>query len=176
MNRGRLGNKWPAMAFSVALLACMGVLAYVGFLVWQADGDAEAIRPSLAESSLSPETQAEVFDPEYETSPMPTSTPSSYKKGVTNVQPIFSVPQDEMIAVKAANRDLFWRQPNVWSVGVGLLSDEHGTYTSEVGIVIQVTEKVPDSELPAEDRIPSKIDGVKVQIRVAPKAEFQFWN
>ncbi len=60
---------------------------------------------------------------------------------------------------------LFWRQPNVHGVGEGLFSDGKGGWTETVGIVIDVTEKVDQSTLPLEDRIPECLEGVPVQIK-----------
>ena len=59
---------------------------------------------------------------------------------------------------------LFWRQPNVHGVGEGFFRDENGEWTEASGIVISVTEKVDQSTLPAEDRIPDCLEGVPVQI------------
>ena len=60
---------------------------------------------------------------------------------------------------------LFWRQPNVWSVGEGYFRDADGEWTEIVGIVIIVTKKVDQSVLPPEDRIPDCLEGIPVQIR-----------
>ena len=59
---------------------------------------------------------------------------------------------------------LFWRQPNIFSVNIGFLRDKHGDQTDIWGIIISVTEKVDQSKLPPEDRIPSCMEGVLVQI------------
>ena len=59
---------------------------------------------------------------------------------------------------------LFWRQPNVVSVGEGLLEDENRDATKTTGIVVGVSERTDQSTLPAEDRIPSCLEGVPVQI------------
>jgi hypothetical protein len=40
--------------------------------------------------------------------------------------------------------------------GVGLLRDEDGEFTGEIGIIITVTEKVDQKSLPRRDRIPSR--------------------
>ena len=61
-----------------------------------------------------------------------------------------------------------WRQPNVWSMGPGYILDENGEETREPGITIEVTEKVPQDQLPAEDRIPDRIECVRIQIIEAP--------
>ena len=66
--------------------------------------------------------------------------------------------------------DLFWRQPGVHSVGEGYFRDENGDRIEpEVwGIIIRVTEKVGQSTLPSEDRIPDCLEGVPVQILEEP--------
>ena len=39
--------------------------------------------------------------------------------------------------VNEKSRDLFWRQPNAWGVGVGLIESAPGQYTGEVGIWVK---------------------------------------
>ena len=75
---------------------------------------------------------------------------------------------DKSLAVRKKHIELFRRQPNVWSVGVGFLQDQNGDYTDEVGIVVRVTQLVPQEDLPEIDRIPESIDGVRIQILEAP--------
>ena len=77
--------------------------------------------------------------------------------------------------------DLFWRQPNVWAVKHRLYSvgengdiplevpDGEGGCKRIVGFIIRVTEKVDQSALPPEDRIPDTIEGVPVQIIEVPE-------
>ena len=70
--------------------------------------------------------------------------------------------------------DLFWRQPNVWSTGIGLFNDKNrnfmrvpdgkGGCKMVVGFTISVTEKVDQNTLPPEDRIPNVLEGIPVQI------------
>ncbi len=78
---------------------------------------------------------------------------------------------ERAIAVQDKYEDLFWRQPNVHGFGVGLIMGEDGIYTGEVGIIVDVTEKVPDECLPLEDRIPPVLEGVPVQIVEGPVLE-----
>ena len=68
-------------------------------------------------------------------------------------------------AVRPKYEALFWRQPNVVSVGIGFIKDENGEWTEEVGLVISVSQKVDQNTLPPEDRIPIFVEGVPVQIR-----------
>ena len=64
--------------------------------------------------------------------------------------------------------ELFDRQPNTWRMGPGRILDENGEETGELGIVIRVTEKIPQDQLPAEDRIPDRIECVRIQIIERP--------
>ena len=59
---------------------------------------------------------------------------------------------------------LFWRQPNVFGVGEGIFTDEHGGLLKTRGIVVSVTRKVDQSTLPPEDRIPDCLEGIPVQV------------
>ncbi len=45
-------------------------------------------------------------------------------------------------------------------------------YTGEVGVIVSVTKKVPQEELPVEDRIPAELEGVPIQIVEEPYPEF----
>ena len=75
--------------------------------------------------------------------------------------------------------DLFWRQPNVWSTGIGYfrgewdipleVPDGEGGCKRIVGFIIRVTEKVDQNALPPGDRIPDTIEGVPVQIIEVPE-------
>ena len=77
------------------------------------------------------------------------------------------VTSDEHIHdVRLRHDSLFWRQPNVRTVGEGLLADDNGVYSDTGGIIVKVWERVDQNTLPEEDRIPSCIEGVPVQIRV----------
>ena len=82
-------------------------------------------------------------------------------------------------AILPQYEDLFWRQPNVWSTGIGFFRgdwdiplefpDGEGGCKRVVGFIIRVTEKVDQSTLPPEDRIPDTIEGVPVQIIEVPE-------
>ncbi len=66
--------------------------------------------------------------------------------------------------------DLFWRQPNVISVGEGRFRDADGEPCigpgRKTGIIVRVTAKVNQSTLPVADRIPTTLEGVPVQILI----------
>ena len=66
------------------------------------------------------------------------------------------------------HREKFWRQPNIWGSGPASLLDENGEETEEFGITIYVTKKVPQDQLPPEDRIPDRIGCVRIQIIEKP--------
>ena len=70
---------------------------------------------------------------------------------------------DRIHEVRLKYAPLFWRQPNVHGVGEGYFRKK-GVSTEAVGIVIDVTNKVDQSTLPPEDRIPDYLEGVPVQI------------
>ena len=72
------------------------------------------------------------------------------------------------IEVKNKYREMLWRQPNIYGLGVGLFDDGTGGYTGEVGIKVRVTKLVDQQDLPVEDRIPPFLDGIPVQIIEAP--------
>ncbi len=72
-------------------------------------------------------------------------------------------------AIRPKYEDLFWRQPNVWAVGLGFGEDEDGEIVKEVGFVISVTELVPQRSLPGEDRLPECLEGSPVYIVVEPR-------
>ena len=86
-------------------------------------------------------------------------------------------------AILPKYEDMFWRQPNVYVTSIGFHVDEDG-YDLEVpdgeggckrvvGFIIRVTERVNQSTLLPEDRIPSMLEGVPVQIREEPDG-FEF--
>ena len=71
-------------------------------------------------------------------------------------------------AIRPKYDPLFWRQPNVHGVGIGDIQDGSGEWTGKWGFVVHVTEKVDQSTLPPEDRIPDCLEGVPVEIREEP--------
>ena len=64
--------------------------------------------------------------------------------------------------------DLFWRQPNVFAVSEGRLRDGRGGWLTTKGINISVTTKVDQVTLPTEDRIPSVLEGIPINIVEEP--------
>lgn len=53
---------------------------------------------------------------------------------------------------------------NVVGVGIGLAKVAED-YTQEMALVVMVEKKVPLEELAEEDRIPSELDGVRVDVQ-----------
>ena len=60
--------------------------------------------------------------------------------------------------------DLFWRQPNFHELDHGHFTDENAKWMGVEGIIITVTEKMDQSRLPSEDRIPDCLEGIPIQI------------
>ncbi|MCY3542782.1 MAG: hypothetical protein OXH22_01870 [Chloroflexi bacterium] len=72
---------------------------------------------------------------------------------------------DERIReVRDKYRELFRRQPNYRGNSITYLRDENGEWTEVRGIIVRVNEKVDQSALPVEDRIPDCLEGVPIQI------------
>ena len=63
------------------------------------------------------------------------------------------------------NADRIAAYPNMESVSVAFLWDSDGNRDGTIGIVVWVTELVPDDEIPESLRLPDPLDGVPVQIR-----------
>ncbi len=67
-------------------------------------------------------------------------------------------------------RSLFLRQPHRTLDATGLLRHEGVHPAGTMGIVIHVRERVDQTTLPLEDRIPDCLEGIPVQILEAPHA------
>jgi hypothetical protein len=67
-------------------------------------------------------------------------------------------------AVKVAHEKHLLAKANVVGVGVGL-RQRGGKFTDEVCIVVSVRKKVPSEQLSPDDRIPTQIDGVPVDVQ-----------
>ena len=76
-------------------------------------------------------------------------------------------------AVLDEHRERFLNQPNLVRFGIGHLRDTDGNILwDEIGIFIGVSERVDQSTLPEEDRIPSCLDGVPVQFEIREPIEY----
>ena len=87
-----------------------------------------------------------------------------YSHCVANLREGEEASTAEMLKVRDKYEPLFWRQPNVYTTGVGNFTDEHGEWTDTWGIIVRVTKKVDQSTLPSKDRIPDCLEGVPVHI------------
>ena len=75
--------------------------------------------------------------------------------------------------VYSANKGLFSRQPNLLMVQSGLVGTDLPGGQVRIGLKIHVAEKVPQSKLPPEDRIPCVIDGVPIEVTTDdPSSEY----
>ena len=74
--------------------------------------------------------------------------------------------------VRLANDELFWRQPHVHGVGEGFFPNDDGTWSTDYGISVYVTQVTVQSTLPIADRIASTISGVPVRIIVEPELDY----
>ena len=98
----------------------------------------------------------------------------SIVKGADMTPEIYDADVERARAIRHKYEDIFWRQPNVHGTGIGIIEDENGNATDRAGFRITVTEKVDQSTLPPEDRIPDCLEGVPVQIRGAPAGRLPF--
>lgn len=75
-------------------------------------------------------------------------------------------------AVKEAYTPALMAKPNVVGVGLGLHRAE-GQRTEQIGLVVMVSEKLPEALLAPEDRIPAEIEGIPVDVRVVGEIKAQ---
>lgn len=69
----------------------------------------------------------------------------------------------QAMAVKARHEARLMQKANVVGVGVGF-RERDGKLTDEIALVVNVTRKLPRSQLAPEDLIPNEIDGVPVDV------------
>jgi hypothetical protein len=77
-----------------------------------------------------------------------------------------NLPQEaaRVMEVKRAYEDELLAKPNVVGVGVGFR--ERGSQrTSEIALVVMVTQKLPPDQLSPGDTIPTSIEGVPVDVQ-----------
>ena len=84
-----------------------------------------------------------------------------FREAVSSVRPVMD-----------KYEDLFWRQPNAHGLSIWFLYNDDGRFGDEVGILVLVTEKVPDKDIPGADRIPATLDGIKIQILQASMGRY----
>ncbi len=77
-------------------------------------------------------------------------------------------------AVRREHEDELLSLPNVVGLGIGLRK-RRGRPTGELALVVIVSRKVPSAELAPEERIPSEIEGVLIDVQemgeIRPQAE-----
>ena len=105
---------------------------------------------------------------------LPTEETGSTKYDLPS-RPEIGVLTERARAIRPKYEDMFWRQPNVWGVGIGMMYDERGEWTGKIGFLISVSEPVDENTLPPWDRIPACLEGVPVQFDVAPQPNFDDW-
>jgi hypothetical protein len=66
--------------------------------------------------------------------------------------------------VKARHEASLLAKANVVGVGVGF-REQGGTLTDEVALVVNVTRKLPVTQLSPQDVIPDNIEGIPVDVR-----------
>ena len=76
----------------------------------------------------------------------------------------FQVMTEHVKAVKRAHENELLSKANVVGVGIGFRQIS-GTTTSDLALVVMVSSKLPPAQLSEEDRIPSWIDGVPVDVQ-----------
>jgi hypothetical protein len=60
--------------------------------------------------------------------------------------------------------DILMSKPHVVGVGVGYATQE-GEQTPEIAIVVMVDDKLPEAQLALDDLIPSRLDGIRVDVQ-----------
>jgi hypothetical protein len=81
-------------------------------------------------------------------------------------QPDPNLPQDaaRVMEVKRAYEDELLAKANVVGVGVGY-RERGDQRTSEIALVVMVTQKLPPDQLAPDDLVPSSIEGVPVDVQ-----------
>ncbi|MFN8376812.1 MAG: hypothetical protein U0694_28555 [Anaerolineae bacterium] len=76
--------------------------------------------------------------------------------------------EDELMArittVQQRYADWLMKMPHVVGVGVGFASVQ-GEMSQEVSLVVMVDQKLPEDQLPPDQRIPRQLDGVRVDVQ-----------
>jgi hypothetical protein len=87
---------------------------------------------------------------------MNTETPGSTSSHEEAIQ--------RVLAVKARHESELMRKSNVIGVGVGF-REKAGQLTEEITLVVNVSHKLPRSQLAPQDFVPAEIEGVPVDVR-----------
>jgi hypothetical protein len=81
-----------------------------------------------------------------------------------NESPGLQAATQKALAVKQAYEHELLSKPNVVGVGVGF-RQVAGQTTGNVAVVVMVRQKLPDTFLSPDERIPSQIEGVPVDVQ-----------
>ena len=71
---------------------------------------------------------------------------------------------EKVLQVKRHYEPTLLARANVVGVGVGFKT-EHGQPTDTLAVVVNVTHKRTEAELPQEDLLPTELDGVPVDVQ-----------
>lgn len=84
-----------------------------------------------------------------------TSPPQNSEKasGINRIRQIKELHEQSLLA-----------KPNVVGIGIGMKYIE-ARQTQEIALIVMVTRKVPSTDLAPEDRLPSTIEGVPIDVR-----------
>ncbi len=81
-------------------------------------------------------------------------------------KPLGNDTMERITRVQAQYAEQLMRKPNVIGVGIGLRK-RHGVFTQQPALVVLVSQKIPDADLMPDDRIPSEIEGVPIDVQEA---------
>lgn len=71
---------------------------------------------------------------------------------------------ERLTQVQVKYTGMLMRKPNVVGVGIGYVK-ENDVATAELGLIVMVSKKLPEDQLPPKDRIPDELDGVRVDVQ-----------
>lgn len=77
-------------------------------------------------------------------------------------------PDDEIMQhvtyVQQRYENYLLSKPHVVGVGIGYAA-AHGEQTPELAVVVMVDQKLPNEALPPADRLPSRLEGVRIDVQ-----------
>jgi hypothetical protein len=71
---------------------------------------------------------------------------------------------EQIKLIKARHEKMLLTLPNVVGVGVGFIQ-KNGQFTDDIGIIVNVSQKIPLADLPAGAVIPTQLDGAPVDVQ-----------
>lgn len=72
--------------------------------------------------------------------------------------------EEKLTEVQAKYANMLMSKPNVVGVAIGYIRED-GVAVEEMGIIVMVSQKLPDNQIPPKDRIPHELDGVRVDVQ-----------